>query len=319
MKFISSRDNPLVKRLVRLSQGRAEKVQSAQGRAYRMVLEGEHLCLAWLEHQSQPELMIVSESRAGQPAIVQLAGRIEAERIVCLPDALFKSISNVENGQGVIFLAVAPQPVRPQRIIETSLWLDRIQDPGNVGTLLRTAAAAGIRHVYLAAGSAAVWSAKVLRSAQGAHFVLAIHEMIYEGAANRVLKAQILQLRKRLVPYRSQGTFTPEQWLEMAWSSYSTIIQALADRNATDAQHQLAAFVTQETRPFLDMALLDPEHLYFKTDVRAAESSVAFDMETLFVLGVPVAPRKSDTDLSRKPGAQPVGNSLPAAAGAVPA
>ena len=150
-------------------------------------------------------------------------------------------------------------------------------------------------------------------------FVLAIHEMIYEGAANRVLKAQILQLRKRLVPYRSQGTFTPEQWLEMAWSSYSTIIQALADRNATDAQHQLAAFVTQETRPFLDMALLDPEHLYFKTDVRAAESSVAFDMETLFVLGVPVAPRKSDTDLSRKPGAQPVGNSLPAGAGMVPA
>lgn len=178
MKFISSRDNPLFKRLVRLSQGRAEKVQTPQGRAYRMVLEGEHLCRAWLDHQSQPELMIVSESRAGQPPIIQLAGRIEAERIVCFPDALFKSISNVENSQGVIFLAVAPQPVRPQRIIETSLWLDRIQDPGNVGTLLRTAAAAGIRHVYLAAGSAAAWSPKVLRSAQGAHFVLAVHEHI---------------------------------------------------------------------------------------------------------------------------------------------
>lgn len=76
----------------------------------------------------------------------------------------------------MVFVIAAPEPGRPSHITQNSLWLDRVQDPGNVGTLLRTAAAAGIQHAYLSAGCAAAWSGKVLRSAQGAHFVLTIYE-----------------------------------------------------------------------------------------------------------------------------------------------
>src|SRR5690606_36153547 len=80
------------------------------------------------------------------------------------------------HGQGVYFVVVVAAVPVPEQITCNSLWLDRIQDPGNLGTLLRTAAAAGIEHAFLSTGCAAAWSPKVLRSAQGAHFVLSISE-----------------------------------------------------------------------------------------------------------------------------------------------
>src|SRR5690606_5604184 len=91
---------------------------------------------------------------------------------------LAAGLSQVEHGQGVYFLATAPASVLPARVDHNCLWLDRLQDPGNAGTLLRTAAAAGIRHAYLSTGCASAWSAKVLRSAHGAHFVMTIHEHV---------------------------------------------------------------------------------------------------------------------------------------------
>ncbi len=75
-------------------------------------------------------------------------------------------------------LAVATMPTASVAVdLENdAILLDGVQDPGNVGTLLRTAAAAGVRQALLGPGCAAAWSPKVLRAGQGAHFVLAIHE-----------------------------------------------------------------------------------------------------------------------------------------------
>jgi TrmH family RNA methyltransferase len=89
-----------------------------------------------------------------------------------------RSLVAVESGQGVAFLVYPPRPRLPQSIDENCVLFDRIQDPGNVGTLLRTCAAAGVKRVFLGKGTAAAWSPKVLRSAQGGHFVLAIHEQL---------------------------------------------------------------------------------------------------------------------------------------------
>lgn len=135
--------------------------------------------------------------------------------------------------------------------------------------------------------------------AEFSRFVLAVHDMIYEGAANRPLKAQILQLRKRLVPYRSQAVLSQKEWLQSAWNAYRAIVSSLTDRNASVAQRHLADFVTTETRPILDKALMSPDHLYFKADVRSAEPKVGFDLETLFVLGMPIAPPANDREQLR--------------------
>ncbi len=87
-----------------------------------------------------------------------------------------RSLSQVDHGQGVYFVATLHEPEKPDHITQNCLWLDRVQDPGNMGTLLRTAAAAGVIQIYLSSGCVSAWSPKVLRSAQGAHFALTLFE-----------------------------------------------------------------------------------------------------------------------------------------------
>src|SRR5690606_23782592 len=106
-----------------------------------------------------------------------LAAQVPDGAIAC-DGKLIRALSQVEHGQGVFFMAPIPLTALPVRITHNCLCLDRIQDPGNVGALLRTAAAAGIQHAYLSAGCASAWSGKSLRSGQGAHFVMTIHEHV---------------------------------------------------------------------------------------------------------------------------------------------
>ncbi|MBP6017956.1 MAG: RNA methyltransferase [Burkholderiaceae bacterium] len=172
MKHISSRDNPLYKRVLRLLAGKR-----GDSDAPELVLEGIHLCQAWLEHQGMPLWALVDADKVrSNTELAALADSLPEHTVIACEPALMQRLSQVVHGQGVLFVVAAPQPIRPSHITQNSLWLDRVQDPGNVGTLLRTAAAAGIRHAYLSPGCASAWSGKVLRSAQGAHFVLTIYE-----------------------------------------------------------------------------------------------------------------------------------------------
>jgi len=175
MKRIASRDNPDYRLLLRALAGRRLPGERS-GAAQRIALEGVHLCESWLASRGQPELAFFDETRLAHSEIAALLDAVDRARVRLCASTLFQGASQVVHGQGVIFLAQSPRPEMPQRIDRSCLWLDRVQDPGNMGTLLRTAAAAGMRHVYASKGCVAVWSPKVLRSAQGAHFVLEIHE-----------------------------------------------------------------------------------------------------------------------------------------------
>lgn len=175
MKHIASRDNPLFKRLRRLAQGKSESAGSANGSF--VLLEGVHLCQAWLDQRGVPECVVFDHARLESNAELQaLAQRLPESACVAFDSALASQLSDVGHGQGIYAVVHVKPPVLPDRLVQNCLWLDRIQDPGNVGTLLRTAAAAGIRQVYVASGSASAWSPKVLRSGQGAHFALDIYE-----------------------------------------------------------------------------------------------------------------------------------------------
>lgn len=169
MKHISSRDNPVVKTLVKLA-GTAGK------RGAPVLLDGVHLCQAWLQHHGAPDRAIFDVDRLSQPDIAALAAAVPDNISLALDARLMHAVAAVESGQGVAFLVTPPVPALPAEVDETCVLFDRIQDPGNVGTLLRTCAAAGIKRVFLATGTAAAWSPKVLRSGQGAHFALEIHE-----------------------------------------------------------------------------------------------------------------------------------------------
>jgi TrmH family RNA methyltransferase len=171
---IASSANPRYKRIRALIQSARERRREGAS-----VLEGIHLVQSWLAHAS-----------AGQAAVHELvvaqrglhAGEIEAivRRAGITPlvmqDRLFDSLGTMPSPVPVIAVVTTPDPPLPARLVEDTVVLDRIQDPGNVGAILRSAAAAGIDRVVTTPQTAWCWSPKVLRAAMGGHFALSIHE-----------------------------------------------------------------------------------------------------------------------------------------------
>lgn len=172
-KLISSRDNPLLKELKHLAGS-----SQARRRAGQTLLDGVHLCEAYLQHVGMPQRCIVSVSGEVNPEVAAILARCDVAQvsIVVLPDALYQSLSQVEHGVGLLFVIETPTPTAPGRVTKTAVLLDNLQDPGNLGSILRSAAAAGIQSVYCGPGTAFAWSPKVLRAGMGAHFLLDIHE-----------------------------------------------------------------------------------------------------------------------------------------------
>lgn len=164
---ISSRDNALVKELKRLAGDNA-----AYRRLGRVWLEGDHLCRAALARGVKPALAVFSESLWPQAPD---EWRHAAPRNVVLADALFADISALESPAAMGF--VLDLPTAPELLPDVStVVLDRVQDAGNVGSILRSAGAFGFRQIVAIKGSAALWSPKVLRAGMGAHFGLRLIE-----------------------------------------------------------------------------------------------------------------------------------------------
>lgn len=173
MKTISSRDNPLYKELKQLATS-----SQARRKAGRTLLDGVHLSQAWLDMRGLPLQCIVSESALANPEVADIVMRCENQHghVTALPDALYNAVSQVEHGVGLMFMVETPVAALPAALSVNAVLLDNVQDPGNVGSILRSAAAAGITQVFCSSGTAFCWSPKVLRAAMGAHFVLDIHE-----------------------------------------------------------------------------------------------------------------------------------------------
>lgn len=182
---IVSRDNPLFRELLQLA-GSAQERRRQQA----SLVEGIHLCDAYLRRFGSPRRAMVSEGALDHPQVRELLARLDAQPVV-LSEALFRALSAVEHGVGIVLLIDTPRPALPARIVTDSVYLDRIQDPGNVGTILRTCAAAGVRRVVTAPATAWCWSPKVLRAAMGAHFHLEIHEAVGWAELSPRLRVEI--------------------------------------------------------------------------------------------------------------------------------
>lgn len=173
MKLISSRDNPLYKELKAIA-GSAQ----ARRKAGQTLLDGVHLCESYLQHAGMPALCVIGESAMQHAEAATLLAECEGGGASCiqLPDALFHALSQVENGVDILFVINTPQVAAPSTLSEDTVLLDNLQDPGNLGSILRSAAAAGIKWVVCSRGCVAAWSPKVLRAGMGAHFLLQIVE-----------------------------------------------------------------------------------------------------------------------------------------------
>ncbi|MEO8804717.1 MAG: RNA methyltransferase [Burkholderiaceae bacterium] len=174
VKIVTSRDNPLLLRLRKLA---------ADPAAYRKLgevwIEGEHLCSAFVQRGGVATLAVVTEEAWQAPALRTLAAN--AASVVVLPAPLMAALSTLESPAPIGFVLPWAGPGE-LAADQPGLVLDRLQDAGNVGNILRSASAFGFTQVIALKGTAALWSPKVLRAGMGAHFALRLVEAVNEEA-----------------------------------------------------------------------------------------------------------------------------------------
>ena len=202
---ISARDNPLLVKLRRLAR---------DGAAYRKLgivwLEGDHSCRALLARGGRPAQALVSAAGWADPALRALAQA--APRVLRLSDALFADVSQLESPAHIGFVVEHRAASGLQRGVATVV-LDRLQDAGNVGSILRSAAAFRVAQVVALKGSVALWSPKVLRAGMGAHFALQLVEAVAADALDALGVPLIATSSHRGEPLPQAKLPRPCAWL----------------------------------------------------------------------------------------------------------
>ena len=129
-----------------------------------------------LSHAGQPRHFVVSASGARNGEITTLLARAPDTEVLQLTDALFNQLSSVATPTGLLSVIDTPRREASPDTLETCVMLEDVQDPGNMGSILRSCAAAGVAQVFLSKQTVNAWSPRVLRAAMGAHFATAIYE-----------------------------------------------------------------------------------------------------------------------------------------------
>jgi TrmH family RNA methyltransferase len=182
MHRVTSRNNP------RLAEAAALLSSSRERRkAGRCVLEGVHLIGVYADRVGTPESLVIVEERVNDPEFRALASRVPERDVIVVPSAVFAEVSTLPAAVGALAVVATPAPLLPPAS-HFHLLLEDVQDPGNVGAMLRTAAAAGVEQVLLSKNCAFAWAPKVLRAGQGAHFLTTIVEDVDLVAWSRAFR-----------------------------------------------------------------------------------------------------------------------------------
>ena len=168
-KHITSRDNPIFKQLKRLAESSRERRKEG-----KTLLDGAHLVNDYMQAFGEPLQLIIAEGQSSREVTGMIQDLSEVPTIM-VTTLMFAELSPVVSPTGLVAMVNTPTIPPPEKI-DFALMLEDIQDPGNLGSLFRSAAAAGVNIVYLSQGCAEAWSPKALRGGQGAQFRLPIME-----------------------------------------------------------------------------------------------------------------------------------------------
>jgi TrmH family RNA methyltransferase len=192
MERITSRQNAHVKLAHKLAESPRERAKAG-----KIILDGTRLIRAYDEAWGAGDMvLLVNEAGLQRPEIQALVQRVPARNVFLLLDELFSTIAQVETPEGIS--AIVPLPhVTAGPKDDFRVLLDDVRDPGNLGALLRTAAAAGATAAYLTKGCADAWSPKALRGGMGAQFILPIRERVDIGTALSGFRGSVIATSPR--------------------------------------------------------------------------------------------------------------------------
>lgn len=183
MKRIESEANPRFRAWLRLAES-PRQIRLAG----RTLAEGVHVIEAARAAAHPIEALLVRRGAQGE-AVERLQAQLACAGVDCyeLGAALFDRLSPVARSAGLIAVIGVVYGPPPHDLRADALYLDGVQDPGNVGALLRVAAASGVRHVLAGPGTAALWAPKVVRAGQGAHFGIVLYDVVDPADLKRAL------------------------------------------------------------------------------------------------------------------------------------
>ena len=204
IKRISSRDNPFFKSLHRLSFSARERRETGQ-----VLLDGAHLLRAFLDSGGKPKHLLFNEAALQDAEIIALRALCTGVAQTQFDEALFVQLSELKTPNGLLTLIDIPSSSMDASHSQFALLLEDIQDPGNLGSILRSAAAAGCDTVFLSPGCADAWSPRVLRAGMGGHFALNILESadliaVASNFTGKIMAAS-LQAEKSFYDCKLQG------------------------------------------------------------------------------------------------------------------
>ena len=261
--LISSKDNPQVKALKRL-------IHQPKRTDTLMAVEGVHACQLLLKHQSAEAgassiaRVWVGSSALDNTEVQQLLRvvSVQGAPVIELANAVFRDISSLEQGVSLIFEVSRPQQfaLPTEAVTGNVMLLDGIQDPGNMGSIIRSCAAAGLSEIWLSEHCVNPYSAKVLRAGVGAHFGLTIRERID-------LRAAVAQLKQAHIHV-------------CATSSHTTQSIYVHDLNRSIAwlMGNEGAGLSAELLAQADAALTIPMHIGESLNVASATAVCLFEM-----------------------------------------
>lgn len=207
---VSSRRNPLVARIRQLHDAAGRRRSSA------LLLEGTHLLQEALRLGLRPELVLATEQwQARHPGLT--GALLGATALRTASEAVLEAAATTRHPDGVVAILPTPRHTPAAAGTDFVLALDRLQDPGNLGTLLRTALAGGVQQVWLADG-ADPHQPKVLRASSGAALALPLERFDAEAMAERLteVRAQGLQLVAAVLP--TSGNPQPLPYWDLDWT-----------------------------------------------------------------------------------------------------
>lgn len=209
-QYVTSAQNPQIKHIKQLASTPKYRQKHQQ-----TVLDGVHLCDAFLRSGGVPMQVMVGMDSLKNKEVSGILFRLDLSiPVLEVPENLYERVSDLDQGVGVLFVISTPSSEEAPKLAGDALLLDSIQDPGNVGAMLRTAAAAGVADIYISSGSASVWSPKVLRAGMGAHFSLRIHDGVELAAL--IAKASVPVVATSLeatATLYEKDLSTPHAWL----------------------------------------------------------------------------------------------------------